>query len=735
MVFAPSSANLADYKDQRSKGGPTSSKGKKKHRETKMHMQVEEVKTKSGGGPGQAQSPTSVVVELSTQPAPTKSLSERMALVAKRNDELVKKVSTSYARFSPFRGLTSANMRERTTELQLPPIGQELALWNRKEWFRPRNVHKYAELRRRTRQQLSWAVDSAMRFNLNDLTRPAAGPFFPARNKEGTEYYCSKFEKEKVAGDGSGDNNMNPRVLEQHDRGGTTRQEMNSTPASNPLHTRVDGEDRLMTRKSMVRLRGLGLPNFAKTGKFLNFGCGTCDAEDPLHWLFPANYRNNKGMENFSSLAEENVGIASMAEPQNQIKSEKSSNGPRGLKRLQGGPTLEQENADRILEARSALQWITEPRPLSGFGFELDVDDARTCSQHLGDDSIKIFTGGVTPENIHEKLDDTGYFPPVLIEDKNLEEKMTHGTGRSVAEDKVVVKELSNKERQRQINTETRYIEFVKIDIDSWEYQILEAVEDRARASGVTVLVYIIEIQGQFPPPIRYYAKHTPGEGVVRRKIQRQKESAERDYEKARSSTSSATSSPGPTSTSQEHEAQRKDHVGSRVLKNVDNSFKAVGSPTSLQEEQAVTTSALALTQLAANNMDKHHRLTRRSRHPHYIGTSLQAVVDYLRPTHSLMMLRGMDAIFVENSIVVPQIQKEYQIRLPFDEEACFEVHEAWHAWREEYISDWIYGDDAWENRVPRIASNMTMCDPHWENPSNETWPEGVRAPDFEVGI
>ncbi len=118
---------------------------------------------------------------------------------------------------------------------------------------------------------------------------------------------------------------------------------------------------------------------------------------------------------------------------------------------------------------------------LTGYGFEKKVQPYNKCSEY-GGDRTKVIEGSVTPDNVLKIFtEETEYFPGAAAKEK----AKTSPEG---------VPDLSSYPA----------IEFLILDIDSWEYEIIKRIVE----SRLTVLVYMVEMATMFPPPFKYGMKY-----------------------------------------------------------------------------------------------------------------------------------------------------------------------------------------------------------------------------------
>ncbi|CAD7923618.1 unnamed protein product [Amoebophrya sp. A120] len=532
----------------------------------------------------------------------------------------------------PSAGKMSESQQSHPYDAEQELLQTSVALWDRKSWFSPQRVKLETPARKKQRQHLKsiptavWAESKESGLTIKQYP--------PARVTRDSVRFCPSFVDKDI-----------------DDKSGKIKE--------------IEEIRRKHHHRSLKRLREIGVPDHLKNGRFLNFGCGRCDDEDPLWEFF------DKGKD---------------------------------------------------ADVTSLSKGKAFPK-MKGYGYELDPVDAAACVENAGD-FVDVVVAGVTPESIDQQMDETGYFAATGGEEPSatsasVASSSSSSTGSAPDEQEVNAKKVQNQVDKTIKNPqEPNIIEIVKIDIDSWDYEIAEKVERKARKTNTKVMIYVLEIQGVFPPPIRFWSKYAPR--------------AEKTIES--------------------HAASEAEKLKKTLVKTEDMLEKAMEhlenneDATSITLEQIRIAAALNATKdasttekdaasLSATNLRRFRELALRKNHPHFIGASLQAFVDLLRPTHSLIMMNGMDAVFVENSLVRDRIQQAYQIYLPVDEELCFSLHQPWHSWREEYIGDWIYGGQSWREKIEFVKKNMTMCDPHWDNPTKEAWPYGVKAPKFHVGI
>ncbi len=137
-----------------------------------------------------------------------------------------------------------------------------------------------------------------------------------------------------------------------------------------------------LAEKALLKLRA-AIPKKWKTGRFLNFGVGTCSTNDPMYFLFK-NRENERRTDFYKA------------------------------KRLE-----KLNRKDGSFDSEQALQWqsedgpedLNEP-PLYGFGFELFRSVAEQCRYP----NTTIILAPVTLDNLPTLLAKTKFFPNLLIE-------------------------------------------------------------------------------------------------------------------------------------------------------------------------------------------------------------------------------------------------------------------------------------------------------------------------------
>ena len=149
---------------------------------------------------------------------------------------------------------------------------------------------------------------------------------------------------------------------------------------------------------------------------------------------------------------------------------------------------------------------MDEDPPLRGYGLEHTHAEPNFCASY--GNQTKIIFGTVTPENVLGVLaEKTDFFRtdfPAL--DKEKHDTPYTGVGDYRDSDHIAAGDYRDTDRDDSHTAPVPdwsahpAVEFVVLDIDSWEYGILKALV----ASKIRVLVYQIEMASMFPPPFKY---------------------------------------------------------------------------------------------------------------------------------------------------------------------------------------------------------------------------------------
>eukprot|EP00392_Amoebophrya_sp_AT5.2_P009946 g9977.t1 len=194
----------------------------------------------------------------------------------------------------------------------------------------------------------------------------------------------------------------------------------------------ADGRD--LADKALLKLRG-AIPLEWRSGRFLNFGIGTCSNNDPLFFkqrlgkYEPAMFvemGNKKSKEevdvsdHFVGYAPSAGGLGGRAPPPGDREQEESSffhaGGELELRRDEGADLP--SDADDLddpkysqPDPRNPIHDLNDP-PLHGFGFELFRSVASQCSYP----NTTIILSKVTLDNLPQLLGKTKFFPNLLVE-------------------------------------------------------------------------------------------------------------------------------------------------------------------------------------------------------------------------------------------------------------------------------------------------------------------------------
>ncbi|CAD7932680.1 unnamed protein product [Amoebophrya sp. A120] len=441
-----------------------------------------------------------------------------------------------------------------------------------------------------------------------------------------------------------------------------------------------------LAEKALLKLRA-AIPKKWKTGRFLNFGVGTCSTNDPMYFLFK-NRENERRTDFYKA------------------------------KRLE-----KLNRKDGSFDSEKALQWqsedgaedLNEP-PLYGFGFELFRSVAEQCRYP----NTTIILAPVTLDNLPTLLAKTKFFPNLLIERESEAQlrknppldmrilveaaevhesqgakKMVGYTRPEVAavETKYSYVSFSETVTKKKLNIdnvdgspkmlETRdeleeliesyggreemwkkekkleqffddhsekdieklqaeqgttsntnnkleetfpiqhpIIEYVILDLDSYEYQVLEFLQKTRQ----TVLIYRLEIAQHFPPPYKYAMLYHP-----------------------------------------EKVKQYRKH-----MKYAEDMYFS----------------------------------------PLY-GMSLSAAISVLKETHYLLYLTDKtDAVFV-HKLLKPYLDKAFGIdfKLPLDEFQCYRSSHLWHQMNQLFVRSWAFNEEIHEGLM-HIHDNITYYSP-----------------------
>ncbi|CAD7939439.1 unnamed protein product [Amoebophrya sp. A25] len=288
-----------------------------------------------------------------------------------------------------------------------------------------------------------------------------------------------------------------------------------------------------------------------------------------------------------------------------------------------------------------------------------------------------------------------------------------------------------------------KIIEFVFIDIDSWDYEILKAIHQKTLENDIRVLVYHVEIATHFPPPFRYASLYPRGT----RAAEGASGGGRGGGEKVVRAGGATGGGHGRSSTSQ-FEVDRGQEINSLRLelakmhdKGLDRSARIKVEmrlneleQANLQEESSsfgVFSSdldQLPHSQVEESQVEESPRqqqdypqdsnsaflgsLPGAGGHPFFVGMSLQAAADLLFPTHTLLSIGGIDAIFVHNDIL-PYINRHYGTTLPLLPVLhCWANSKIWFPFVPEFVAEWAFNPSfGLKEKMNLIAGNMTMCD------------------------
>ncbi|CAD7930108.1 unnamed protein product [Amoebophrya sp. A25] len=296
---------------------------------------------------------------------------------------------------------------------------------------------------------------------------------------------------------------------------------------------------RSLSRYSLLRLRS-AIPAHMRSGRFLNFGIGPCLFKDPMHSFFhhglagkDALLVDDPPMNGFGF--ERNLGMFQLADLKNILPNSEEFV---RVSKLAGFDSREIEQ----FRTQHDQGRLATDKPVSDFEANGEmktphVKEQRRASSHdskknwsikgrskgerttEGGSSSKLLSGcryyrntrivfdTVTPSNVVSTLrrrsNGTWFTNKPSRPAATLERTSTNDHG-------VIETAGSSSGGTRKDVDEEPPIEFVIVDIDSHDYQIIREIV----AHGPKVLVYMVEIATHFPPPFKYAQIYQPEEVV-----------------------------------------------------------------------------------------------------------------------------------------------------------------------------------------------------------------------------
>ncbi|CAD7958915.1 unnamed protein product [Amoebophrya sp. A25] len=483
--------------------------------------------------------------------------------------------------------------------------------------------------------------------------------------------------------------------------------------------------------RDFLALRAL-IPYGLRSGHFLNFGLQNCDEFDPLFLLLShrgiysakeyseynalARHRRKRAIRAGTATAEDYRDQDLILEPSptpasdNDNANAKISSDVTAAEQPFTLTKLLHEQTKHQHVFREFASLVNSP-PLKGVGF--DPEWTGDCTRW--EKNMKYVNKPAFPEDIPAFVDDAGWF----VHDQEGSEKTKTETPTTSSPQ--VVQTRSKR---------TKVIEFVKVDIDSHDYDILKSVVEYTEDRKIDVLIYCVEVNGLFHPPLRYWGKSPPAE------------------------TRRNTKSPAPL-------AQEPPEPQSRSRSQTPSTLQPQPGEASSSPSIDTATVPDELSKTSNDTWSSRQVFLMRNRHMPFQGMSLQAAVDLLRETHSLVFLhRGEDAYFVHNTLLRPIVEAAWNVRLPVHPWHCMHATEMLRLWP--FDTAWsgydvTFGNKnkqpssrsvsvaagrsedhdrsrTWSDILTEIRGNLTGCDAFRE-PDEEKWPIGRRSMDMHISL